>query len=244
MKSDSEETLDRAAEALREHTVAPASDAQVAATRARILRTHAARASGARSRATMWLAAAAAAFVLLGGPTAWALWTGRLDAWLAPSPAPTVAPPSSITLPLPPTAPVPVPLPEPAPAPEPAPMPMPETITPPSSTAVSTSPSVPSPSSVEHDEVDPRERAAYRAAHRLHFEEHDAEAALAAWDGYLASYPRGRFALEASYNRALCFVRLGRTAEARAALAPFAAGTHGGYRQHEASELLAALDER
>jgi TolA-binding protein len=95
---------------------------------------------------------------------------------------------------------------------------------------------------VDRTPVDPRERAAYRAAHTLHFEQHDPAGAIAAWDRYLAEYPSGRFALEARYNRALCLVRVGRTTEAREALAPFVAGTHGGYRQHEATALVRALD--
>ncbi len=260
MKGDPEQMLDRAAAALREQTGAPAASEQVAATRARILRSHAELARPPRTRATVWLAAAAAAFVVLGGSTAWALWTGRVDEWLAPRPTPTASPPSSVALPLPPTTPLPMPLPEPAPLPDPGPAPdtsgapalAPEAPDGPTSAVAAGEPvgasigasSAPSSSLVEHDEVDPRERAAYRVAHRLHFEEHDASGALEAWDRYLATYPRGRFALEASYNRALCLVRLGRTAEARAALAPFAEGTHGGYRRHEASELLDALDER
>jgi hypothetical protein len=81
----------------------------------------------------------------------------------------------------------------------------------------------------------------YRAAHRLHFSGGDPAAALAAWDAYLGAAPRGRFVSEASYNRALCLVRLGRSAEARAALAPFAEGRFGGYRQREARQLLDAL---
>ncbi len=81
----------------------------------------------------------------------------------------------------------------------------------------------------------------YRAAHRRHFTEGDSAAALAAWDAYLAAAPRGRFSTEARYNRALCLARLGRSAEARSALEPFAAGRFGGYRQREASELSEAL---
>jgi hypothetical protein len=60
---------------------------------------------------------------------------------------------------------------------------------------------------------------------------------LAAWDAYLATYPRGRFALEARHNRALSLFRLGRTVGGRAALAPFADGSLGGYREREAREL-------
>jgi hypothetical protein len=82
----------------------------------------------------------------------------------------------------------------------------------------------------------------YRTAHRAHFVEQNSRAALTAWDAYLAKSPRGKFALEARYNRALCLVRLERTAEARAALEPFARGAFGAYRKREATELLEALD--
>jgi len=84
--------------------------------------------------------------------------------------------------------------------------------------------------------------AAYRRAHDAHFVAQDAAAALSGWDEYLSVAPGGRFALEARYNRALCLVRLGRSAQAHAALAPFAAGEHGEYRRREARELLAALE--
>lgn len=81
----------------------------------------------------------------------------------------------------------------------------------------------------------------YLAAHRAHFGAQDHARALALWDAYLKEHPRGRFATEAAYNRALCLVRLGRHAEARAALTPFAEGRYGGYRQAEAAALLTAL---
>ena len=83
--------------------------------------------------------------------------------------------------------------------------------------------------------------ALYRSAHAAHFSAHDPARALAAWDAYLAAAPRGRFSLEARYNRALCLVRLGRSSEALAALEPFAQGAFGGYRQSEASALVDAL---
>ena len=86
------------------------------------------------------------------------------------------------------------------------------------------------------------EEALYAKAHHAHFVEHDSLTAVRAWEAYLAAYPKGRFALEAKYNRALSFVRLGWHDDARAALVPFANGTYGGYRQREASELLEALD--
>jgi hypothetical protein len=79
-------------------------------------------------------------------------------------------------------------------------------------------------------------------AQRAHFVARDPEAALRGWNAYLAAYPNGRFALEARYNRALTLVRLGRGAEARAALTPFAGGATGGYRQQEARALLDVVD--
>jgi hypothetical protein len=80
----------------------------------------------------------------------------------------------------------------------------------------------------------------YRLAHEAHFTSHDYARALLAWDAYLQAAPHGRLATEARYNRAICLVRLGRNAEARQALAPFAAGQLG-YRQLEASQLLDEL---
>jgi len=85
--------------------------------------------------------------------------------------------------------------------------------------------------------------ALYADAHRLHFDARDHEGALRAWDAYLAAAPAGRLAPEARYNRGLCLVRLGRVAEARAALAPIAGGAAGSYRQDEAARLLRALDD-
>jgi hypothetical protein len=83
----------------------------------------------------------------------------------------------------------------------------------------------------------------YRRAHDLHFHGGDPVATLAAWDAYLAAEPDGRFSIDARYNRALLLVRLGRYAEARAALAPFAGGdiVPAGYRRTEAEQLLERL---
>jgi hypothetical protein len=86
------------------------------------------------------------------------------------------------------------------------------------------------------------EESLFADAQRAHFVAKDPQAALRGWDAYLAAYPSGRFALEARYNRALTLVRLGRGAEARAALAPFASGATGGYRQQEARALLDVVD--
>lgn len=99
---------------------------------------------------------------------------------------------------------------------------------------------VPSGSALAGPAVDPA-LSLYRAAHTAHFVDHDPARALAAWDAYLAAAPTGSFAPEAQYNRALSLVRLGRTAEARSALSPFASGAYGAYRQAEASALLERL---
>jgi TolA-binding protein len=80
----------------------------------------------------------------------------------------------------------------------------------------------------------------YRLAHEAHFARHDYAHALTAWEAYLKAAPGGRLATEARYNRAICLLRLGRDAEARQALEPFAAGKMG-YRQNEARQLLDEL---
>jgi TolA-binding protein len=80
----------------------------------------------------------------------------------------------------------------------------------------------------------------YRLAHEAHFTSHDYGRALAGWDAYLRAAPGGRLATEARYNRAICLLRLGREAEARRALEPFASGFMG-YRQTEARQLLQEL---
>lgn len=90
--------------------------------------------------------------------------------------------------------------------------------------------------------VEPDEHALYTTAHKLHFAEHNPGAALTAWDAYLRAAPSGRFAVEAQYNRALCLVRLGRTAEAHKTLEGFASGAYGRYRQAEARTLLDAIE--
>lgn len=81
----------------------------------------------------------------------------------------------------------------------------------------------------------------YREAHQAHFVERNPARALAAWDAYLRAQKTGRFATEAVYNRALSLLRLGRTAEARKALEPFAEGRYGSYRKEEARKLIDAL---
>jgi len=91
-------------------------------------------------------------------------------------------------------------------------------------------------------ELDPAD-ALYLEAHRAHFEQANYARALPAWEDYLRKAPSGRFALEARFNRAVCLIRLGRLSEARSALEPFADGRTGGYRQHEATELMDSLGQ-
>jgi hypothetical protein len=89
-----------------------------------------------------------------------------------------------------------------------------------------------------------RELLLYGRAHRAHFVEKSWATALAGWDDYLRQLPRGRFAVEARYNRALCLVRLGRTEQALGALRSLAQGAAGGYRQREARALIEQLEQR
>lgn len=94
-------------------------------------------------------------------------------------------------------------------------------------------------------EVDAKSEAfdLYKRAHRAHFQKHDCVAAISGYEAYLNAAPQGRFRLEASYNRALCLVRMGHREQARQALRPFAEGRFGTYRQSEAERLLDALAE-
>jgi hypothetical protein len=86
-----------------------------------------------------------------------------------------------------------------------------------------------------------REDELFKSAYHDQFVVHDSRSALTGWDAYLLATPAGRFALEATYNRAICLVRLDRRTEAIAALTPFAEGAHGDYRRREARELIDAL---
>jgi TolA-binding protein len=88
------------------------------------------------------------------------------------------------------------------------------------------------------------EARAYGHAHRAHFVDDAPARALPAWDDYLAAFPRGVFAPEARYNRALCLVRLGRLTEAAGALRAFARETPAGYRRADARLLLDWVRER
>jgi RNA polymerase sigma-70 factor, ECF subfamily len=82
----------------------------------------------------------------------------------------------------------------------------------------------------------------YRDAHRTHFDAGDPAAALQAWDRYLADFPASSFAADARFNRALCLLRLGQSADARRALEAFAGAPPGTYRQRDAAALLEGLE--
>ena len=86
-----------------------------------------------------------------------------------------------------------------------------------------------------------RELASYGATHAAHFVRKRFAEALRLWTAYLQTYPEGRFVPEATYNRALALVHLGRRKAAIAALRPIAAGQFGDYRRQEAEALLGAL---
>jgi hypothetical protein len=86
-----------------------------------------------------------------------------------------------------------------------------------------------------------RALVAYREAERLQFTESNCAAALVAWDRFLPLAGSSPLAFDARYDRALCLLHLGKTAEARAALTPFASAAPGSYRQAEAQSLLDSL---
>ena len=132
---------------------------------------------------------------------------------------------------------VPAPVTEPTPEPTVEPV-APETPTAPSATVTAARPTLnPAFSAALPDPS----HALYLEAHRAHFERGEFARALPAWEDYLRKAPNGRFSLEARYNRAVCLVRLGRSAEARSALVPFASGQFGSYRRSEATALLDSL---
>jgi TolA-binding protein len=85
--------------------------------------------------------------------------------------------------------------------------------------------------------------ALYYKAHTQHFDSKNYGGAVEAWDRYLKESPRGRFAPEAQYNRAMALLHLGRNSEAKTALRPFAQGVYGSYRKSESIALLAELGD-
>jgi hypothetical protein len=192
-----------------------------------------------------WLGVLVAGGILSAGTMSWALATGHVKLWSA-APSPVVAPeksepPARVASPR--SAPAPVVTPDPIVAPPKAIVAPPVAALPPEAPPAPVHRAPPArPAPTLAPVVAPVE-ALYRHAHDLHFHGGDPSAALAAWDAYLAAEPAGRFSVDARYNRALMLVRLGRYAEARSALLPFAAGEvdASGYRQSEAQQIVDRL---
>ena len=197
-----------------------------------------------RARLQVGALVAAASFI---GLTAWAAASGRLPRWLRPTNLDQVGSPvasfdGEVRTPAagrevaPPVAP-PAHSPTEETAPRPLPLPSVPTSHRRAMEIVANGQPVSSATSPSAD-LD----ALYRDAHDAHFVRRDAQAALAAWDRYIASAgANGRMTLEARYNRAIALVRLGRNDEAKAALEPFARGEFGGYRRDDAARLLGSL---
>lgn len=235
-----DDLLSSATEAVRELPV----DGDGAATRLRVRRSLEASHRGRRQLAGFLTGSG----ILLAGTMSWAFATGRAEAvWRAiVDPAPVH---EERAEPPPPAEPPPR-APAPAPAPKSAELPAhrmdPEPPAEPSPPAPQAE--APAPRAATVRPVAPPVRpieALYRRAHELHFRGTDHAAALAAWEAYLAAEPTGRFVAEARYNRALLLIRVGRYAEARAALAPYARGEIAGeYRRVEATRLLERLPDR
>jgi hypothetical protein len=83
----------------------------------------------------------------------------------------------------------------------------------------------------------------YAAAQRAQFREANCAAAVRLYADYLREAPSGALVVEARYNRSLCLIRLGRSAEARPILQAFARGDFGAYRKLESKRLLQATEK-
>jgi outer membrane biosynthesis protein TonB len=252
----SDDLLGQATRALREETERETIEQEAGAgvaslTRGRLMASLHERRRHRTARAVMALPLVA---VLVAG-TAWAAQSGILPSIFRASPDPAEAPPPAESAETPPPR-----------APRPRAIEAPPVEEPPPPAPVEAPPETPGPTAPPAPSVAPPSRSAptgalpsasvarapsearrlYERAHRAHFETRDPAAALGAWEAYLAAVPSApkadaAFATEASYNRALCLVRLGRTEAARQALTPFADGRYGSYRQAEARALLDAL---
>jgi hypothetical protein len=221
--------LDAAFAALRDATASRADDpGRAAASRRAIVA-----AASVRRRRALVARLVLPVAAMLAASTAWAASTGRLPLLLGAASRLFGAPPAAA--PAPASAPPP---PRPAADATQSPPPTASVVAGPDASSAASAAAAPR---VATPPVAPAEEVLYRAAHDAQFSAKDPGRAIAGWDAYLAAYPAGRFAPEARYNRGLALVRLGRHDDARAALRPFADGTHGGYRQAEAKELLDAL---
>ena len=229
-----DEHLERATRELREASTNE-QDALVR-NRARVLDT--VRMAKRRRARALYVAFPIAA--VLVGTTAWAASTGRFAAIFFGPTQVAVAPPANA----PPPGANPRPPGEKGAPPVESSAPPDEKGAPPvesSAPPVETAPppvAKPRPSTEDAGSID---LALYQVAHKLHFIDKRYDAAIGAWDEYLRGSPHGAFVVEARYNRAICLVKLGRKAEARVALQPFADGkVAGGYRREEAQKLLDA----
>lgn len=168
---------------------------------------------------------------------------------IAPTPPnpPVVAPSAPTIAPAPPRPPVVAPVAPRAPATKPVAPRAPSIARQPAAPAIATEPAAAPPARAIAPTVAPAapapdpELAAFRRAHEAHFGGGAPLAVLALWDDYLARFAAGRLAPEARWNRAILLVRVGRVDAARAALASFASGAEGGYRQRDAEDLLRTL---
>lgn len=231
-----DDLLSSATEALRETS----GEADGSATRLRLRRSLEANHRGHRQ----FVSFATMSAILLGGTMSWAFATGRAAAvWrgiVDPEPVeavraepepPAPTPQRTVQVPQRRVEQPPVPVPQPEPEPEPTPAPPPPVRIQAPVRAVA-------PARVQARAIE----ELYREAHKLHFDGTDYPAAIAAWDAYLAVQPKGRFVAEARYNRGLALIRVGRYAEARTALEPYARGEIlRGYRQREAAQLVERL---
>jgi hypothetical protein len=249
--------LSDAVKALREETAESAGTSEL--TRARIMASVRER----RRRRAGWVTVLVPVAAVLVVGSALATATGQLPEALQrlmsgtggveqPEPTPNIGLPSGSAPKQAASASEVAPEPEPAPVPEPEPEPEPEPALEATTNDVDKSskhPRIDAPPAAKTDEQrepivapsDTEPQELYRAAHQAHFQQRDYAAAIRKYERYLAAAPGGRFALEASYNRALCLARVGRSSEAVSALRPFAQGRYGAYRQREAAALVEAL---
>lgn len=231
-------------------------------TRARVVRTLAEQ----RPRRRKWLAIGLPALAVFGGSTAWAAATGNLPRAVehvvsvfiseaeegeTVSAAP-VKKPGKWTAPPPPVEEVAAPIEDEAAEQSPAPVeeevveeaPAPVEQSGSRMAAPPRAPSIANNATSKKAQLPPEDHTdllTYQAAHRAHFQRGDCTSAATGYRKYLSEQPGGTFALEAKYNLGVCLIRMGKAAEAKRLLQPFADGAYGNYRRHKSQELIDAL---